>query len=110
MCPLQIINYIEPLSSTLHGVNAHFSHHPSNVENYSIGHKSETDRPKQKKIVFWRIHFYTSILILGLKFKIQMAENHCVTFWTSVESTLNSLANGSEVTYSKIQNKLSRAP
>ena len=40
---------IEPLSSTLHGVNACFIHHPSNVENYSIGHKSETGQPKKKK-------------------------------------------------------------
>ena len=101
---------IEPLSLTLHGVNAHFIHHPSNVENYPIGHKSETNRPKQKKIIFWRIYFYTSILVLGLKFKIQMAENCCVTFWTSVKLTLDSPANGSEVAYSKIQNKLSIAP
>ena len=50
MCPLQIINDIEPLSLTLHGVNSRFIHHPSNVENYSISHKSETDRTKQKKI------------------------------------------------------------
>ena len=35
---------------------------------------------KQKKIVFWRIYFYTSKLVLGLKFKIQMAENRCLTF------------------------------
>ena len=70
------MNDNEPLPLTLHGLNAHFIHHPSNVKNYSIGHKSETDRPKQKqKIVFWRIYFYTSILVLGLKFKIQMAEN-----------------------------------
>ena len=40
---------IEPLSSTLHGLNAHFIHHPSNVENYSICHKLETDQSKQKK-------------------------------------------------------------
>ena len=26
-----------------------FIHYPSDVENYSIGHKSETDRPKQKQ-------------------------------------------------------------
>ena len=111
MCPLPIINHIEPLSLTLHGINAHFTHHPSNLENYSIGHKSETDRPKQKKkIVFWRIYFYTSIPVLGLKFKIQMAENLCVTFWTSVKSTLNGPPNGPAVTYSKIQNRLSRAP
>ena len=44
-----IINDIEPLSLTLHSVNAHFIHHPSNVENYSIGHKSETGQPKKKK-------------------------------------------------------------
>ena len=49
MCPLQIINDSEPLSSTLHGINTCFIHHPSNVKNYSIGHKLETDRPKQKK-------------------------------------------------------------
>ena len=49
MYPLQIINDIKPLSLTIHGVNTHFIHHPSNVENYSIGHKSETDQPKQKK-------------------------------------------------------------
>ena len=49
MCPLQIINDTEPLSLTIHGVNACFIHHPSNVENYLIGHKSETDWPKQKE-------------------------------------------------------------
>ena len=48
MCPLQIINDSESLSLTLHGVNAHFIQHPSNVQNYSIGHKSETDQPKKK--------------------------------------------------------------
>ena len=50
------------------------------------------------------------MLVLGLKFNIQMAENRCVTFWTSVKSTLNGPSNGSQVTYSKIQNRLSRAP
>ena len=55
---------IEPLSLTLHGVNACFIHHPSNVKNYSIGHKLETDQPKQKKKngvlenIF--LHLYTS--------------------------------------------------
>ena len=50
------------------------------------------------------------MLVLGLKFKIQMAENCCVTFWTSVKSTLNGPANNSEVIYSKIQDRLSRTP
>ena len=49
MCPPQIINDIEPLSLTLHGVNACFIHNPSNVKNYSIGHKLETNWPKQKQ-------------------------------------------------------------
>ena len=50
------------------------------------------------------------MLVLGLKFKIQMAENFRVTFWTSVKSTFNGPANNPLVTYSKIQNRSSRAP
>ena len=74
MCPLQIINDIEPLSLTLHGVNACFIHHPSNVENYSIGHKSETDEPKaKKKLLFWTTYSYTFLPILRSKFKIPNA-------------------------------------
>ena len=110
ICPLQIINDIEPLSSTLHGVNACFIHHPFNIENYSIGHKSETAQPKKKKIFIRVTYFYTFLPILGLKFKIQMAENLCSIFLTCVKSTLNGPANGPTVTHSKIQNRLSRAP
>ena len=74
MCPLQIINDIEPLSLTLHAVNACFIHHPSNVENYSIGHKSETDRPKpKKKKLFWTNYSYTFLQILRSKLKIPNA-------------------------------------
>ena len=38
---------IEPLSLTLHGVNACFIPHLSNVKNYSISHKSKTTQPKK---------------------------------------------------------------
>ena len=66
---------IEPLSLTLHGVNACFIHYPSNVENYSIGHKSETGQPKKKKkekcIKF--TYLYTFLHILSSKFKIPIA-------------------------------------
>ena len=64
--PLQIINNSEPLSLTLHSVNACFICHPSNVENYLIGHKSETDQPepKKKKKLFWTTYFYTLLQIL----------------------------------------------
>ena len=80
MCPLQIINDSEPLSLTLHGVNAHFIHHPSNVENYSIGHKSETNQPKQKKKLFWTTYFYTFLPILSSKFIIPIAIEAISTF------------------------------
>ena len=69
ICPLQIINDILPLSSTLHGVNACFIHHPCNVENYLIGHKSETSQPKKKRCI--RVtYFYTFLEIFDSKFKI----------------------------------------
>ena len=68
MCPLQIISDIEPLSLTIHGVNTCFIHYKSNIENYSIDHKLETDRPKknQKNGVLENIflHLYTGF---GLK-------------------------------------------
>ena len=73
MCPLQIINDIEPLSLTLYGVNTCFIHHPSHVENYSIGHKSETDRPKpQKKFILDNLFLHLSANLRS-KFKIPNA-------------------------------------
>ena len=112
MCPLQIINNIEPPSSTLHGVNACFIHHPSNVENYLISHKSETGQPKKQdkngplENIF--LHLYTGF---GVKIqKHKWPKIFIELFLTSGKSALNSPANGSEVTYSKIQNRLSRAP
>ena len=39
------------------------------------------------------------MLVLGLKFKIQMAKNLHVTLWTSVKSTFNGPANDPPVTY-----------
>ena len=50
------------------------------------------------------------MLVLGLKFKIQMAKNLRVNLWTSVKLTLKGPPNGPEVTYSKIQNRLRRPP
>ena len=71
MCPLQIINDIEHLSLTLHGVNGTFIRHPSNVKNYSNSHKSETGQPNQKKKNAFRIiYFDTSLPIFDSKFQI----------------------------------------
>ena len=72
---------IEPLSLTLHGVNAHFIHHPSNVKNYSISHKSETGRPKKKKKCVKFTYLYTFLQILGSQFKIPNATEAISTFW-----------------------------
>ena len=110
MCPLQIINDIEPLSSTLHGVNACFIHHPSNVKNYSIGHKSETDRPNPKKKVILDNLF----LHLSANFEVKIQNIQCyrspLTFRHLKNPALNGPANSPQVRYSKIQNRLSRAP
>ena len=63
---------IEPISSTLHGVNTRFIHHPSNVENYLIGHKSETSQPPPKKVR--QIHIFIHLSAdFGSKFKIPIA-------------------------------------
>ena len=111
ICPLQIINDIEPLSLTLHGLNACFIHHPSNVENYSIGHKSETGQPKKKKK---KVHPSYIFLHLSANFGVKIQNTHRYrnsgTFLTSHQSALNDPPNSPEVTYSKIQNRLSRAP
>ena len=74
MCPLQITNDIENLSLTLHGVNRTFIHHPSNVENYSNIHKSETSQPiKKKKLCIRATYLYTCLQKNFSKFKIPMA-------------------------------------
>ena len=80
MCPLQIINDIKLLSSTLNGVNAHFIHHPSNVENYSIGHKSETKQPKQKNGPLENIflHLYSGF---GVKIQNTSGQNSSLNFF-----------------------------
>ena len=58
MCPLQIINDIEPLN---------FIQYLSNVENYLTGHKSETNRPKKNgPLENILLHLYT-----GFGVKIQ---------------------------------------
>ena len=66
MCPLQI-NDIEPLSPTLHGVNAHFIHHLFNVE--ITGLVMSWKLLNQNKRFLENI-FYTFLPILGSKFKI----------------------------------------
>ena len=50
MCPLQIINDIEPLSLTIHGLIGHFIHHPSNVKiTWAAISQKPTDQIKKKK-------------------------------------------------------------
>ena len=102
---------IKPLSLTLHGVNAHFIYHPSNVKNYSIGRKSETTQPTKKKK---KVHPSYIFLHHSANFWVKIQNTHRYrnggTFLTSRQSALNGPANSSKVRYSKIQNRLSRTP
>ena len=112
ICPLQIINDIEPLSLTLHGLNACFIHHPSYLKNYSIGHKSGTAQPKKKKKK--KVHPSYIFLHLSANFGVKIQNTHRYrnlgTFSTSHQLALNGPPNSPQVRYSKIQNRLSRAP
>ena len=84
--------------------------HPSNVKNYSIGHKSETDEPKPKKKSYSGQYIFTPFCqFWGQNSKYPMLQKPA-NFLTSGKSALNSPANGHQVRYSKIQNRLSRAP
>ena len=84
MCPLQIINDIEPLLLSLHGVNPCYIYYPSKVKNYTINHKSETTQLKEKKCIKIT-YFYTFLQIFGSKFKISIA--------TEIQSIFLFLAN-----------------
>ena len=68
MCPLQIINDIESLSSTIHGLIGRFIHHPSNVKitRAAISRKP-IDQIKKKKKPFLITYFYTLKKYLWLK-------------------------------------------
>ena len=107
ICPLQIINW--HWTPIIHGVNTCFIHHPSNVKNYSISHKLETSQPKKKKVGWENIFLH---LYSGFGVKIQNSHHYrnSATFLTSWQSALNGPANSPEVTYSKIQDRLRRAP
>ena len=53
MCPLQIINDIEAVSSTLHGLIGRFIHHPSNVKiTRAAITRKKIDQIKNKKKIF----------------------------------------------------------
>ena len=56
---------IEPLSSTLHGVNARFIHHPSNVKITRAAISRKLIDQIQKKKPFLITYFYTLINIYG---------------------------------------------
>ena len=66
MCPLQIINDIEPLSLTLHGLIGRFIHHPTNVKiTRAAITRKPIDQIKNKKKTFLITYFYTLINIYG---------------------------------------------
>ena len=70
---------IEPVSLTLHGLNACFIHHPSNAKNYSIGCKSETVH--QKKKVGRENKFFQLYTGFGVKIQNTHHYRNWATFW-----------------------------
>ena len=110
ICPLQIINNIESLSSTLHGVNTHFiHHHPMWKITRSAISRKPVNQKKKKKVLPSYIFLH-----LSANFGAKIQNTHChrnwATFLTFHQSALNGPANGLAVRYSKIQNWLSRVP
>ena len=83
MCHLQIINDSKHLSLTLHGVNGTFIHHPSNVENYLYGHKSEMGQLNQKKYIYTsKLHIFTPVCkFLAQNSKYKWAKVFVELFW-----------------------------
>ena len=78
MCPLQITNGTEPLSLTIHGVNACFIHHSSHVKNYLIGHKSETNWQKKDVLENIFLHLYTGF---GVKIQNTSGQKSLLNFF-----------------------------
>ena len=61
MCPLQIINDIEPLTLTLHGVNTCLIHHPPKWKiTWSAISQKPVKQKKQKKCSA-KLHIFTSL-------------------------------------------------
>ena len=107
MCPLQIINDIEHLPLTLHGLNRTFIYHPSNVKNYSIDHKLEMGQPKKRGSS--KLHIFTPLCKnFGLKYKTPIATKIGELFRHLGNWHL--MAHQMAVIWSKIQNRLSRTP
>ena len=65
---------------------------------------------KKKKKMYSGEYIFTPLYCFGVKIQNTNGRKSSATFLTCVKSTLNGPANGPEVTYSKIQNRLSRAP
>ena len=70
---------IEHLSLTLYGVNVHFIHHPSNVKNYLIGHKSDTGQP----VYNLRIHLNLSIRMSKPKINLPRWKSTCPDYFAT---------------------------
>ena len=100
MCPLQIIYYIEPLSLTLHGINALY---PPPVKCQKLLGSAIT----QKSIL--ENTFLHCCADLWLKVQNTHHYRNLLINLTFGKSAVNGPANGPVVIYSRIQNWLSRA-
>ena len=107
MCPLHIINYC--WTPIIYPSWCKCTLYPPTIKGWKLSAvlwllvKSF----KQKKFCI-RTHIFTSLCLS--EFKIQMAKKFHWMNLTSGNSALNGQANGSVVIYSKIQNRICRAP
>ena len=115
MCPyvLQCILYKSPidtecLSLTIHGVNVCFIHHPSMSKITQLAKSLKLVNQKKKLTASY------IFLHLSVNFWLKIQNMHCyrnlLTFSIFGQWALNGPANGPTVIYSKIQNRLGRAP
>ena len=84
------------------------THPMSKITRSAISWKPLNQKKRKKKCI-QVTYFYIFLQIFGSNLKIPIATEPR-TFSTSGQSAIKGPANSSEVTYSKIQNRLSRAP
>ena len=99
--------YHQPFMVKMHALST--THPMLKITRSAISRKPVNQTKKEKKVgrenIF--LHLYTGF---GVKIQNTHSYRNSATFWTSWQSALNNPGNNPMVTYSKFQNRLSRAP
>ena len=98
--------YHRPFMVKMHALST--THPMSKITRSAISRKP-VNQKKKKKV--HQIHIFLHLSAhFGLTIQNSQCYRSCLNFLTSGKSALKGLANGPVVTYSKIQNRLSRPP